>query len=50
MKLRIFCLLFLFFTPAVAQKQSTKDNWPSFRGDHAAGVADGQNLPDAWDG
>lgn len=50
MKLRIFCLLFLFFTPAVAQKQSTKDNWPSFRGQHAAGVADGQNLPDAWDG
>jgi hypothetical protein len=23
-------------------------NWPSFRGDHAAGVADGQNLPDKW--
>lgn len=25
-------------------------NWPSFRGRQAAGVADGQNLPDRWDG
>lgn len=25
-------------------------NWPSFRGRQAAGVADGQNLPDKWDG
>ena len=24
--------------------------WPSFRGPAAAGVADGQHLPDAWDG
>ncbi|HEY8232962.1 MAG TPA: PQQ-binding-like beta-propeller repeat protein [Vicinamibacteria bacterium] len=24
--------------------------WPQFRGRHAAGVADGANLPDAWDG
>jgi outer membrane protein assembly factor BamB len=24
-------------------------DWPSFRGPRAAGVADGQNLPDAWD-
>jgi outer membrane protein assembly factor BamB len=24
--------------------------WPSFRGLHAAGVADGQRLPDRWDG
>ena len=24
--------------------------WPSFRGPAAAGVADGQRLPDAWDG
>ncbi|MBS1788354.1 MAG: PQQ-binding-like beta-propeller repeat protein [Acidobacteria bacterium] len=49
MKLRIFCLLYLLFVPAVAQKQSTKDNWPSFRGNQASGIADGQNLPDAWD-
>jgi outer membrane protein assembly factor BamB len=25
-------------------------HWPQFRGRHAAGVADGANLPDAWDG
>jgi outer membrane protein assembly factor BamB len=24
--------------------------WPSFRGRHASGVADGMNLPDRWDG
>ena len=24
-------------------------DWPSFRGSHASGVADGQNLPSAWD-
>jgi outer membrane protein assembly factor BamB len=25
-------------------------NWPSFRGPEAAGVADGQQLPDVWNG
>lgn len=25
-------------------------SWPSFRGIRASGVADGQHLPDAWDG
>jgi outer membrane protein assembly factor BamB len=25
-------------------------SWPSFRGTEAAGVGDGQNLPDTWDG
>lgn len=25
-------------------------DWPSFRGAHACGVADGQNLPDRWNG
>jgi outer membrane protein assembly factor BamB len=25
-------------------------HWPQFRGRHAAGVADGANLPDVWDG
>ena len=24
--------------------------WPSFRGMYAYGVADGQNLPELWDG
>jgi outer membrane protein assembly factor BamB len=25
-------------------------SWPSFRGTQAAGIAEGQNLPDTWDG
>ena len=25
-------------------------HWPSFRGPHASGVSEGQNLPDRWDG
>ena len=33
----------LLATPVVAQ------NWPSFRGPFARGVADQQNLPDEWD-
>lgn len=40
------CLIFVLLTisPAIAGD----NNWPSFRGDHASGVADGQNLPDTW--
>jgi outer membrane protein assembly factor BamB len=26
------------------------NNWPSFRGPQASGIAEGQNLPDRWDG
>jgi outer membrane protein assembly factor BamB/protein tyrosine phosphatase (PTP) superfamily phosphohydrolase (DUF442 family) len=29
---------------------SDKGSWPSFRGPHASGVAEGQNLPDKWNG
>jgi len=25
-------------------------NWPSFRGNHASGIAEGQHLPDSWNG
>src|SRR5262245_5551240 len=50
MALRVFGILLLLTIPIATQKQSGKDNWPSFRGDHAAGVADGQNLPESWDG
>src|SRR5215813_3221662 len=25
-------------------------NWPSFRGNHASGIAEGQHLPDNWNG
>jgi outer membrane protein assembly factor BamB len=49
--MKFYVPLLLFLTIAgVAQIQPVKDNWPSFRGNHASGVADGQNLPDAWDG
>jgi outer membrane protein assembly factor BamB len=27
-----------------------KGNWPSFRGTQASGIAEGQNLPDSWNG
>ena len=43
-------ILLLLITLSSTQKQSGKDNWPSFRGQNAAGVADNQNLPDSWDG
>ena len=36
--------------PARAEPGSPSGDWPSFRGRQAAGVADGQNLPDRWDG
>jgi len=29
---------------------SAEGSWPSFRGTDAAGVADGMNLPESWDG
>ena len=29
---------------------NAKGSWPTFRGPHASGVADGQNLPDEWNG
>lgn len=37
-------LLLILALPALSNE------WPSFRGPAAAGVADGQHLPDAWDG
>jgi outer membrane protein assembly factor BamB len=33
--------------PAAAGRRGS---WPSFRGTDASGVADGQRLPDRWDG
>ena len=50
MKFRLLCLLILLFVSAVAQKQPSKDNWPSFRGQNAAGIANEQHLPETWDG
>lgn len=42
----------VLLVPAIlAQRSSTANsNWPSFRGDHASGVADNQNLPERWNG
>ncbi|HEX3253698.1 MAG TPA: PQQ-binding-like beta-propeller repeat protein [Pyrinomonadaceae bacterium] len=33
-----------------ANPASAKGSWPAFRGPHASGVMDGQNLPDEWNG
>ena len=31
-----------------SRAETSKGSWPSFRGRHASGIADGQNLPDEW--
>ncbi len=36
--------------PSLPAGGTEAGSWPSFRGPHAAGVADHQNLPDRWDG
>jgi outer membrane protein assembly factor BamB len=41
--------ILLLFT-ATATSDTRPDNWPSFRGPSARGVADGQNLPLRWSG
>jgi outer membrane protein assembly factor BamB/protein tyrosine phosphatase (PTP) superfamily phosphohydrolase (DUF442 family) len=33
-----------------AKAAPTKGSWPSFRGPHASGIAEGQNLPNQWNG
>src|SRR5581483_11196503 len=50
MKFRLIIILLLLVVPITAQKKADKDHWPSFRGQFAAGVAEGQNLPAQWDG
>jgi outer membrane protein assembly factor BamB len=50
MKLCVAALLLLLVVPSLAQRQPASRHWPSFRGNHASGIADGQNLPDVWDG
>ncbi len=35
---------------AAAVGAGASDTWPGFRGPSASGVADGQNLPDRWNG
>jgi outer membrane protein assembly factor BamB len=48
----LLALLVLLSLIESAHAQSSHDNanWPSFRGAHAAGVAENQNLPDTWGG
>lgn len=36
--------------PALAPAVSAAGSWPSFRGPHASGIADGLSLADTWDG
>ena len=35
--------------PALPAAPNARGSWPSFRGPGAAGVSDGQQLPDTWD-
>ena len=35
---------------APARSDAGKGNWPSFRGTQASGIAEGQNLPESWNG
>jgi outer membrane protein assembly factor BamB len=35
--------------PALPKPAPAKGSWPSFRGPNAAGVANGQDLPERWD-
>jgi len=36
--------------PENSNASQSTNNWPGFRGEHASGVRDGQNLPEVWDG
>jgi outer membrane protein assembly factor BamB len=44
----LFTLAFVLLSAEAQQRPSS--NWPSFRGDHASGIAEGQNLPARWNG
>lgn len=35
---------------SLPRSEAGKGNWPSFRGNEASGTAEGQNLPDSWNG
>ncbi len=35
-------------SPKLPRAKSANGSWPSFRGAQAAGIAEGQNLPDTW--
>jgi len=47
---RLYVLIFILFLPALnGQDRKTETNWPSFRGENAAGIADNYALPVSWD-
>ncbi len=41
--------LLLSFVTTLSAQTPRKDRWSSFRGERAAGVSEGQNLPERWD-
>ncbi|MGI9239724.1 MAG: PQQ-binding-like beta-propeller repeat protein [Verrucomicrobiales bacterium] len=45
----VLLLASVFCATALAQEGEGSGRWPSFRGPFAAGVADGQALPEEWD-
>ena len=42
--------LLVLSASTLSAQEGSEANWPSFRGRFASGVAQGQNLPDNWDG
>jgi outer membrane protein assembly factor BamB len=49
--INFIAFLFMFTACVFGQHQNEDEaNWSSFRGNHAAGSMDGQNLPESWDG
>ncbi len=50
---RMMCaglVILAWLTMTTGASNNRNNNWASFRGNFAAGVAEGQNLPDSWDG
>ena len=45
----LYVLSFVTLSIATAAAPAESQNWPSFRGPSARGVADGQDLPVSWD-
>ena len=43
-------VLIISISALLAAAESVSVHWPSFRGPQGGGVADGQNLPDQWNG
>ena len=42
-------ILLIFIGLLAGPLSGEESNWPSFRGQNAAGVSEGLNLPDKWD-